>query len=418
MPRRTALIATSAALALALGGGIAFRLAEGSGEGRQRRERGPAAVRVADIVRGPIEERRVFTGTLEASARFTVAAQRAGRIESLAVDLADPVTRGQPVARLDDGEARQELLQAQAQLAVAQAQQAEAQSVLEGAARSTSRLETLHEQGVASDTQLDAARAERQAADATVAVAHAEVTRAQAGVRTAEIRLQETEARAVWTLDEGGTDGPRVVAERYVSEGDSVATNTPLFSVVDLDPVTAVIFVTERDYGRLAAGQPTALNVDAWPGREFPGQIARVSPVFEAGSRQARVEVTVPNPDAALKPGMFARVGVALQRIEDATTVPADALTQRDQQPTIFVLNDDGTTVRQLTVQPGITTAGWVQLLDEGLSGSVVTLGQQLLGDGSQVVVPDALPDAPDAPHDASSAAPPTAAPRGGGARP
>ena len=78
MPRRTALIATSAALALALGGGIAFRLAEGRGEGRQRRERGPAAVRVADIVRGPIEERRVFTGTLEASARFTVAAQRAG----------------------------------------------------------------------------------------------------------------------------------------------------------------------------------------------------------------------------------------------------------------------------------------------------------------------------------------------------
>lgn len=416
MSRKSALLATSATLVVVLGAGVAWRLAENDGGAGERGERGPAAVRVADIERGPIEERRVFTGTLEASARFTVAAQRAGRIESLAVDLADPVERGQTVARLDDGEARQDLLQAEAQVAVARAQQMEAVSTQNIAERSATRLETLHEQGVTSDTQLDTGRAELLSARAAVAVAEADVTRAQAGVRTAEIRLQETEARAVWTLEEGEPDGPRIVAERYVSEGDSVSTHTPLFSVVDLDPVIAVIFVTERDYGRIVSGQPAVLDVDAWPGRTFAGRVARVSPVFDAGSRQARVEVAVPNADAALKPGMFARVGVSLQQIDDAITVPADALTRRDGKPSVFLLSTDGQTVHQRAVRTGITAGDRVQLLSGGpqappdavddppLSGRVVTLGQQLLNEGSAVnVVEQGRPPAADAATPAES---------------
>ena len=423
-------------LLLLLGTGIAWRLTQDDGAVNTRGERGPAAVRVADIQRGAIEDRRVFTGTLEASARFTVAAQRAGRIDSLAVDLADPVQRGQTVARLDDGEARQDLLQAEAQLAVAKAQQVEASSGQDIAQRSSTRMETLHDQGVASDTQMDTGRAELLSAQAAVAVADADVTRAQAGVRTAQIRLQETEARAIWTLEDGASDGPRIVAERYVSEGDSVSTNDPLFSVVDLDPVIAVFFVTERDYGRIVPEQPAVLDVDAWPGRTFPGRVARVSPVFDAASRQARVEVAVPNADAALKPGMFARVSVSLQQIDDAVTVPTDALTRRDGKPTIFVLSADGQTVHQRVVRKGITANDRVQLLptasagetpdaaggndvpdEPALSGRVVVLGQQLLNEGSVVHVVDQSPSAESA-ADAANDAEGAAAARDGAARP
>ncbi len=389
MARKPALIVTSTALVLALGAAVAWRLTEQDGQGRQRPERGPAAVRVADILHGPIEERRVFTGTLEASARFTVAAQSAGRVQSLAVDLADLVTQGQTMAQLDDGEARQGLLQAQAQRAVADAQHTQALSTHDIAQRTAERLDTLHRQGVASDTQLDAARAEQLEAQAAVTVAQAQLTAALAGVQTAQIRLDQTQARAVWPKDHdtGDGDGPRVVAQRYVNAGDSVSTHDPLFSVVDLDPMTAVIFVTERDYGQIHAGQRVSLDVDAWPGQVFDGQVARVSPVFDAASRQARIEVAVPNPQGALKPGMFARVSVALQRIEDAVSVPADALTRRDDQPTLFVLSADGMSVSQHTVRPGITANGRVQLLDTTLSGSVVTLGQQLLGESALVSV-------------------------------
>ena len=140
--------------------------------------------------------------------------------------------------------------------------------------------------------------------------------------------------------------------------------NAPLFSVVDLDPVIAVFFVTERDYGRIVADQPAVLDVDAWPwAGTFPGRVARVSPVFDAASRQARVEVAVPNADAALKPGMFARVSVSLQQIEDAVTVPTDALTRRDGKSTVFVLSSDGQTVHQQEVRTGIIADDRVQLL-------------------------------------------------------
>jgi len=398
MSRKTVFIASSAGLLLLLAAGVAWRLFEPAGDGAGRGERGPAAVRVADIERGPIEERRVFTGTLEASARFTVAAQRAGRIESLAVDLADPVTRGQTVARLDAGEARQELRQAEAQLAVAEAQRVEARSGLKIAGRAASRLETLHEQGVTSDTQLDTSRAERLSAEAAAAVAEAEVTRAEAGVRTAEIRLEETDARAVWSLAEGTPDGPRVVAERFVNEGDTVSANAPLFSVVDLDPVDAVVYVTERDYSRLHTGQPAAVDVDAWPGRTFSGHVARVSPVFDSASRQARVEVAVPNPDHALKPGMFARVGVVLDRVDSALRVPASALSSRAGSPAVFVLNAAEDRVALRPVTPGLIDGDWVQVTDAQAAGiaagdRVVVLGQQLLDDDSPVVVPDDAPD-------------------------
>ena len=424
MPRKTVPIFIVVGLLLLLGTGIAWRLTQDDGALDTRGERGPAAIRVADIRRGPIEDRRVFTGTLEASARFTVAAMRAGRIDSLAVDLADPVQRGQTVARLDDGEARQDVLQAEAQLAVAKAQQVEASSAQDIANRSATRMETLHDQGVASDTQMDTGRAELLSAQAAVAVAEADVTRAQAGVRTAQIRLQETEARAIWMLEDGASDGPRIVAERYVNEGDSVSTNDPLFSVVDLDPVVAVFFVTERDYGRIVPDQPAVLDVDAWPGRTFPGHVARVSPVFDAASRQARVEVAVPNADAALKPGMFARVSVSLQEIEDAVTVPTDALTRRDGKSTIFVLSADGQTVHQHEVRTGIIAEDRVQLLpttsttpagqttdatdmhdDRPLSGRVVVLGQQLLNDGSKVHVVELDPSPADDDADAAAAA-------------
>lgn len=408
MARKPALIVTSTALVLALGAAVAWRLIEQDDQGGQRPERGPAAVRVADISHGPIEERRVFTGTLEASARLTVAAQSAGRIQSLAVDLADPVTQGQTVARLDDGEARQDLLQAQAQRAVADAQRTQAISTHDIAQRTAARLDTLQRQGVASDTQLDVARAEQLEAQAAVAVAEAGLTAAMAGVQTAQIRLNQTQARAAWPLGQDTDDGPRVIAQRYVNAGDSVSTHDPLFLVVDLDPMIAVIFVTERDYGKIHPGQQVSLDVDAWPGRVFDGHVARVSPVFDAASRQARVEVAVPNPQNALKPGMFARVGVALQQIEDAVSVPADALTRRDGQPTVFVLSADGMSVSQHAVSPGITANGRVQLLNTDIRGRVVTLGQQLLGENAAVSVvedPAADPDAAPAPTDGDAGA-------------
>ncbi len=340
-------------------------------------------VEVAAIERGPIELRRAFTGTLEARAEFVVAPKVAGRIEEIAVDLADTVTRGQLVARLDDDEFVQTVAQVEAGWAVAKANVAEARSLLEIAERELERIDNLRKRGVASASQLDAARADQLAKRAHVEVTKAQLARAEAELEAARIRLGYTQIAANWR---GGGE-ERVVAERYVDEGETVSANAPLLRIVEFDPITAVFFVTERDYALLQPEQVTSLRTDAFPGETFEGRIARIAPVFRESTRQARVEVWLDNSELRLKPGMFVRAEVVLDRVAEATIVPEQALVRRDGRDGVFVLNTDGKSVSWREVAVGIRNGGQVQVQGENLGVHVVTLGQQLLDDGSAVSV-------------------------------
>lgn len=338
--------------------------------------------------RGAIARRRTFSGTLEAFAEFRVAAKVGGRVESLTVNLADEVQNGAVVATLDSAEYEQDVAQARAELAVAEANLKEARSVKEIGDRSMRRQTTLRDRGIASESQFDTATAEQLAAEASVAVAEAQVQRARSALEAAQIRLGYTQVRATWSQG----DPQRIVGERMVEAGDTVAANVPLMLIVELDPILAVLYVAERDYARITAGQRVALRTDAYPGRMFEGQVARVSPVFESASRQARVELTVPNPERLLKPGMFVRAEAVLESVEQATIVPELAVVTRGDRSVVFVLEEGerGVIKARLTpVELGVSDAGRVQVIGEGLTGRVVTLGQQLLDDGSPVLLPE-----------------------------
>ncbi len=344
-----------------------------------------APVEVAPIEQGPIAYHRTFSGTLEATAEFVVAPKISGRIEKLTVDLADTVTRGQLVAELDDREYVQAVAQAEADLAVAKATLAEANSTLTIAVRELDRIERLRSEGVASESQFDSAKTAQLAGQAKLEVARAQMQRAESSLESARIRLAYTKINAEWT--EG--PGDRVVAERFVDEGDTVSPNAPLFSIVELSPITGTIFVTERDYGRIAVDQSATLTTDAFPEETFTGQVVRISPIFRQESRQARVELRIENPAQRLKPGMFIRVTLELARVEDATIVPEAAIANRSDQSGVFVVNDAGNKVTWHPVTLGLREGERTQVMGEGLTGRVVTLGQQLLDDGSAITIPD-----------------------------
>ncbi len=382
------IIALLAVLALGswLGQQIYQRLeAETAGAGQQRGDRASRAapVEVMPVQHGAIDRIRSFTGTLAPNAEFVVAAKVGGRIEDIGVNLADTVSRGQVVARLDNDEYRQELTQAEAELAVARANLAEAQNLLEIANRELQRIETLNQRGVSSEAERDTARANQLARSAHLQVTRAQLTRAEAVVETARIRLGYSDVLASWS---GGSD-QRTVAERFVDEGQNVSANEPLLRIVELDPVLAVFFVTERDYGLLSAGQSVSLETDAYPGEEFEGTIARIAPVFRENTRQARVELRVENAARKLKPGMFVRARVRLERVEQAAIVPERALVVRGGASGVFVVTEDRASVRWQPVETGIREGGQVQVMDDSLDGEVVVLGQQLLDDGSTIVI-------------------------------
>lgn len=375
-----------AAFLALIGWAITARVTRPDGAGGPSAE--DAAVRVADVVRGPIELRRTFSGTLEARAEFPVATRVGGRVERVLVDLADRVRNGQVVARLDDDEFRQAVAQAEAEHAVAEARIVDTESALEIARREFDRVTSLAERGIASPSQTDAARADLTASEGDLAVARAQLVRAEAALESARIRLGYTSVRVSWS----DSDEERTVADRFVDDGATVTANTELLSIVSLDPITAVVFVPERDYASLAPGRPVTLRTDAHGERRFEGKVERIAPVFRRESRQARVEMTIDNADQALKPGMFARVEALLDRADDATIVPLDALATRNGTQGVFVLDEDGASVSWRPVRPGIRQEDRVQVIGEGVTGKVVTLGQQLIGDGSRVSVAGAAP--------------------------
>jgi RND family efflux transporter MFP subunit len=352
--------------------------------GKSGRVLRPVPVEVVQIQRGPIELRRTFSGELEALAEFFVAPKVSGRVEHVSVNIADTVKRGQVVAELDNDEYVQAVAQAQADLEVARAKLSEAGSALEIAKREFKRTESLLKRGIASDSEFDVARQNRLARQAQLKVAAAQLTKAESSLETANIRLGYTKVTAGWT----GGDELRVVADRFVDEGQTVAANASLLLIVDLNPIVGVIFVTERDYAHLKPGQLVSLTTDAYPGEQYPGRIARIAPIFRKSTRQARIEMIIDNPQHRLKPGMFIRATVVLAREPEAVIIPQQAVTMRDDRSGVFIVREDGRSVAWREIKTGIREGNRVQVEGEGLSGRVVILGQQLVKDGSAITIP------------------------------
>ena len=389
----------AALLALCFAASCAPQAAPGAaprGDGTKR----AAPVEVAEIQIGPLTERRVFTGTLEASAEVVVAPRVAGNVERLPVDIGDPVENGQVIAWIDDDELVQAVAQAEADLAVGKASLEEAEASASLATRVLARQVQLQKDGIASSAELESAEAADAASRAMVAVAKARVVRSEAALETARVRLGQTRIVAEWEPTAaapggreagdgvGSTEGPsRFIAERFVDVGSIVNSSTPLVSLVALDPIIAVVFVPERDFSRLAVDQRATFTTDAYPGQSFSGRVARIAPVFRRSTRQVRVELEVQNADLRLRPGMFVRATLELDHADEATIVPVDALITREGIEGVFVLPSGARTVRWAPVRRGLQEGDLVQVLGDGLSGAVVTLGQELCEDGSEVNV-------------------------------
>jgi RND family efflux transporter MFP subunit len=359
---------------------------------------GPRGVTVAiettPIRRGPIRDLGLFSGTLIPKTSFTVAPKISGKIKQLLVDIGDTVRQGQLVAVIEDEEYQQQAIQAEADLRVSQANLAEAKSSLEMVKRDLERARSLHAKGIQSDSQLDAAVAQFEAQESRYKVAQAQEANREAARETARLRLSYTRIQASW---ERGS-AVRYVGERFVTEGSMLSPNSSILSVIELHPITAVIFVTDRDSYRLQTGQETIISSSAFPEKTFAGRVARMSPLLNETSRQARVEIEIQNPDSVLKPGMFITAQVEYSKRDDATLVPFSAIVQRNGQSGIFLADVENLKARFVPVKTGIVAGEWAEVIEPSpLSGDVVTLGHHLLEDGVGIILPKAAgsPDAP-----------------------
>lgn len=371
-------------------GGLVFRVIQTtlrSGQAEGLRPKGAAvAVELSPITKTTIQDIGRLSGSLIPKSQFVVAPKISGRLEKLLVNIGDRVKAGQLIAVLDDEEYKQQAEQSRAELDVARASLEESVSNFQVAGREFERAQALRQKKIASESELDSASALYNAEAAKNKLAQAQVAQKEAALKAAQVRLSYTQIRVSWE----GVDESQVVGERFVDEGAMLAANSPIVSILDDSVLTAVMSVIERDYPKVRPGQEAIVETDAFAGRSFNGKIARIAPLLKESSREARVEIEVPNVERLLKPGMFVRVQIEFSRHEDATVIPQVALVRRNGAQGVFLADTEGMKARFVPITVGVIEGELAEVLQPPLTGKVVTLGHHLLEDGSSIVLPGA----------------------------
>lgn len=176
-----------------------------------------------------------------------------------------------------------------------------------------------------------------------------------------------------------------VVMKIGAREGQYVTPETELYMIADLSQVWVLADVYESELPWIRVGDPVSMRLAALPGERFTGQVAYIYPYAEAMTRTIKVRMVFDNPDALLKPDMFADVTIDAQRTVDAVVIPAEAVVRSGERDQVFVVREPGKfEPREVTL--GVSSGGLVQVL-AGLDAgeSVVTSSQFLIDSESRL---------------------------------
>ncbi len=363
--------------------------AAGPGGGRGGTTRPPMPVEFAPVKRGPVTDQVFVVGNLIGLATVQAVPKVNGRLAVVHVQLGDRVRQGQAIAKVEDREIQEQVRQAEASYEVSRATIRQREADLKLAQTNLERNRSLLERQLLPRQTFDDTDARYQAA-----VAQLDLARAQ--FEQAKSRLEELRINLSNTVIASPVDG--FIGKRFLDPGATVSPNQPVASVVDIRIVRMVANLVEKDFRRVLAGTPAAVEVDAFPGEKFAGKVSRVAPVFDPATRTAEMEIEVPNPGYRLKPGMYARVQLTIDSRPNALTVPSNAVVDVDGKRGVFVAAPREGEGRQaqgppiLTaqfkpVQTGITDGARVEIvagLGDGVQ--VVTTGATALKNGDRVV--------------------------------
>lgn len=318
-------------------------------------DRSPAhLVEIAHVERDTLGSTAVYNGTLRSRGIARIHTQEPGRISTLPFFEGDPVDSGAVLGTLDD--------------ALLQAQLLRVRALREQAEQNRRRLEDLGGRGLVSNEELIRSRTEL-----AVAGAEEELLLTRLGYMTLHAPFSG------------------IISERRVEPGDSIASNTHVLTLIDLDTLITEVSVSELLLPHLRVGDPATVRIDALGGAEFPGRINRIHPTLDPGSRTGVVEVALePVPDGA-RPGQYCRV-VLTSRGAERRLIPFGALRRDRVGEHVFRLTDAGT-VERVAVRSGLRLADRVEVLEGLESGDrVVTKGFLNLREGMAVNVVEPRP--------------------------
>lgn len=342
------------------------------------------------------------TGTLTADEEADVAAETTGRVVSTPVERGSRVSAGSPLivlspteAQASASDAEASVAQLEARLAIEPGEAFNIDSVPEvAAAKATrdlaeadfARIRSLLEQKVVSQAEFDQRRTQVEATSNQYRAARNAAQQQYRMLEGAKARLSLARKSLADTVVRAPFAG--LVMDRKVSVGDFVTRGTKVATVVKVAPLRVELTVPEQSAGLVGAGEAMRLQVDAFPGRYFDGQVRFVAPAFRPDQRALTVEAVVPNADGALKPGMFASAEILLPADAPSVVVPSAGVVTEAGISHVFVVRD--ATVEQRMITTGVAMGGRTEVRQGVAAGeSVATSRLGELADGARVrVVP------------------------------
>jgi HlyD family secretion protein len=341
--RRRILIASGAVLVLLIVGGLVSA-------SRSKTEIDPS--KLAAVEKGDIARSVVATGKIQPLTKVEVKSKASGIVKRIFADYGDPVREGQILVELDKEELQARVRETHAMLLSAQAaferSQVEAQGTdlpfLKSAAE---RAHSLFKQGLISPSLLDDAEKAHQmglnkqrAAVSNVSVNRAEVARACAALERAQTDLRNSTIASSM----GG-----IVLSRDVEVGDAVSSILVLGSqatlVMTLGDTSSVYVrgkVDEADIGKVWAGQPARITVEAFKEKKFEGKVTKISPLGAEKDNVTtfEVKVSIDNPSGELKANMSANAELIREEKKSVLLVPEAAVVYDKDRKTFLEVPD------------------------------------------------------------------------------
>lgn len=275
-------------------------------------------------------------------------------IAEVLVDEGDKVEQGMILAKLDNSVLAAEKHAAEAKLKSAEADVRYQLNEVE-------KKEKLFQKEAVSDTEVKKARLELEKAEANVEMARAEI-------RTIESRLERRILRAPVS---------GVIAQRHLDVGAVISPGSnKVFTLIRCSDAYADLELGERFYSKVRPGQRVNIEIDALMGRRFQGSLSRVGSQVDKKARTFKVRVRLPNPDLALRPGMFAKGEILVEERDGPVTVPSRAVLKGETGKNYVFVVKDGVAL-QKEVIPGDRNSDAVQIIKGLERGDIVVIEGQ-----------------------------------------
>lgn len=307
----------------------------------------PTSVETATVTPGSVSATITAVGTLLADEAVVIRPEIAGRVAAINFSEGQPVKKGATLLTLDDSIPRAEYDQAQADLALAKS--------------NYDRAIDLFRKGSGSARSRDESLAALQATTARLALARA--------------KLDKTRIVAPFS---------GLLGLRQVSIGDYLTPGQDIVNLVDVDPLKVDFRVPETFLAKLRTGQSINVQVDAFAGQTFAGEVYALDPRIDTQGRSVALRARIANPNAELRPGLFARVTLVTEQRNDVLLIPEQAIFARGADSYVYVIRDGKAVLTRIIL--GLRQGVQVEVV-EGLAAGdqVVSAGHLKLRNGAPV---------------------------------